>query len=154
MEKSVGYAGYIDSIRIVRFTLGGSSFGIPIEDVAFIEIMKNHITAISHAPEYIKGATLLYGMLIPIYDLASRFGYVEPKAEYLIVVETKRMKLGLPIDAGCDIDIIDVDHTSFYPVPVTMNPARNYFSSVILHQERIIGLIDVNRLLPEDELIF
>ena len=139
-------------MHIVRFALGGSSFGIPLEDVAFIEIMKDRVTTISHAPEYIKGAAMLYGMLIPIYDLASQFGYAAPKAAHLIVLETKRMKLGLPIDAGCDI--IEVDHTAFYPVPVTMNPARNYFSSVILYQERIIGLIDVNRLLPEEESVF
>ena len=139
-------------MHVVRFTLGGSSFGIPIENVAFIEIMKDRITPISHAPEYIKGAAMLYGMLIPIYDLASQFGYAAPQAAYLIVVETKRMKLGLPIDLGCDI--IDVDHTALYPVPATMNPARNYFSSVILYQERIIGLIDVNLLLPEEESIF
>lgn len=137
-------------MRVVTFTLSGDCFGIPIEDVVFIEVVKNEITKLHNAQEYIKGAVLINGMSIPVYDFVRQFGYAESETAhpYLIVIQTKRTKLGLAIGSRCKI--IDVDRTAFQPVPVTANPIQSCFKSILLYQEKLIGLINVERLLPQD----
>ena len=63
-------------------------------------------TALPHTPNFVRGVINLRGFVLPIIDLASRFGFppTEPTAQHVIIVtQIANRTVGLLVDAVSDI---------------------------------------------------
>lgn len=134
---------------IFAFEMNGDYFGIPIENLAYIEGRWENVEGEIGTPDYIEKIVFVNGALLPIYDLASKLGYDGQKGghEYVVSVNVKDMKFGFSLRGASEV--ITVDECGVYPVPAEIDAERSCLKNMVCHNGRVIGLIDVGRLIPK-----
>lgn len=139
-------------MHILTLTLDGNDFGIPLEDVEHIEEKAENMIAAPDAPGHIKGMASVRGAVIPVYDLALRFGCKEEMSRYLIIINASGIKLGL--EAHRVNGVINVKKEDILSFPALLCGAGSYiFKNVALsYKKKLIVLIDVNKLMTQQEI--
>ena len=112
-------------------------------------------TPLPHAPSYIRGMINLRGSVLAIVDLAVRLGHYsrEPTAaSVVVVIEMGDKVVGLLVDAVSDI--ITVTDEMRQNTPDTGDShSRAYVESLIMINERIIGIISLPSVMPQDSVL-
>jgi purine-binding chemotaxis protein CheW len=112
-------------------------------------------TPLPHAPPYIKGMINLRGTVLAIIDLAVRLGLSsrEPTAaSVVVVVEMGDKVVGLLVDAVSDIITVTDDMRQMTP-DTGEAVSRAYVESLIMINERIIGIISLASVMPHDPIL-
>ena len=108
-------------------------------------------TALPHSPSYVKGIINLRGSVLPIVDLAARFGLPasEPTGRHVIIVcQVGGQLVGLLVDAVSDI--LTVMNDKMQPTPdVASESAKAFVRGVMAIEDKMIRFIDLNAILPE-----
>lgn len=102
-------------------------------------------TPLPHAEKFMRGVINLRGSVLPIIDLSARlgFGLTTPEARHvIIVVRTGSQEVGLLVDAVCDILSVTDD---------MVQPTPNVARGILAVEGRMIGLIGLERILPDQE---
>ena len=87
--------------QIVSFRLGAEIYGVAIMHVQEI-ILIGPVTPMPSVPEYVRGLTNLRGHVIPIIDLAKRFGMEsspDTAASRIVVLNVSDKTIGVVVDA-------------------------------------------------------
>ena len=150
MENSSG--------KYLTFVLAKEEYGIPILKVR--EIIKLlEITSIPKTPGYIKGVINLRGKIIPIMDLRLKFGLEEKEYNErtcIVVVEITindtRKLMGLIVDTVSEVVNLTTDQIEPPPEYGYQN-SQAYLSGVGKVKERVILLLDIERILSQEESI-
>ena len=133
--------------QFITFTLDGQEYGIDIMVVREIKGW-SETTTIPNAPDYVRGVINLRGVIVPIFDLRSRFGMgrTSPSPTHVvIIVHTKGKTIGLLVDAVSDIITIQPD--AIRPVPEMGLPTDDRFlDGLVAHGDRMVTLISLNGL--------
>jgi purine-binding chemotaxis protein CheW len=112
-------------------------------------------TAIPQSPDYVRGVINLRGSVLPIVDLASRFGLKppEPTARHVIIIaQIGKQVIGLLVDAVSDI--LTVLSEKIQPTPdVASDVARSFVRGVLAIEGRMISLIDLDNVLPQAQIV-
>ena len=139
--------------QYLTFTLGAEEYGIEILKVQEIKGY-SAITHIPNAPPHVKGVMNLRGTVIPVVDLRRKFSMemVEfNKFSVIIVVMVGEKVAGLVVDAVSDV--LDIDSASVRPAPDFGSGADTRFiRGVASMGEKLVVLLDVDRLVTEEEL--
>jgi purine-binding chemotaxis protein CheW len=139
-------------LQLVTFTISSEEFGLDILKVQEI-IRTMEITRVPRAPEFVEGVINLRGKVIPIIDLRRRFG-LESKAHdshtRIIVVEINAMIVGFVVDSVSEVLRIP-SSTVEAPPPVVSGVDSEYISGVGKLEDRLLILIDLNKLLSDAE---
>ena len=151
MKEDVKKQG-TDLLQLVTFRIGEEEFGVDILLVQEI-IRKMNITRVPKAPDFVEGVINLRGKVIPIIDLRKRFG-LETK-EYdkntrFIVIEINDMIVGFVVDSVSEVLRIPSD-TVEPPPPVVSGLDSEYISGVGKLEDRLLILLDLDRLLSREE---
>ncbi|NNU16314.1 chemotaxis protein CheW [Parvularcula sp. ZS-1/3] len=108
-------------------------------------------TRIPHAPPYVRGVINLRGAVLPIIDLAARFGFDTTETSernVIIVAQIDGQLFGLLVDAVSDIMSITAD--DLQPTPnIGSEQARTFIKNVIAREEQMIRFIDLKQILPQ-----
>ena len=137
-------------MQLLIFTLGGDNFGIPLKEIGHIESRSDNITELPAASAYIKGITTIRGDVVPIYNLASRFGYTEKELKYSIIVNMEGMKL--IIEADSVKSVINTEEAEVLPLPLLLDGGSNYLKNIIMGKKKsLIILLDIKGLLSHEE---
>src|SRR5512142_1921162 len=95
----------MSEFQIVVAELGGERYGLPIE--AVYEIIRfQAITAVPQAPAFVEGVINLRGRIIPVVDLASRFGIAgaeRGRQSRIVVAGASGTRVGLIVDAVSEV---------------------------------------------------
>jgi purine-binding chemotaxis protein CheW len=140
-------------IQIVGFRVGRESFGLPIGVVHEI-VRPPQITAVPQAPEYVEGVINLRGRIVPVIDLRRRFG--EPAAantgkNRVVIVSSEGRLVGLMVDAASEV--LKLSETQIEAAPkVLAGDETNFVTGVAKHQDRLIILIDLKKIVQPGEL--
>lgn len=131
-------------VEFVTFFAGGQSFSIDITDVREIRRW-SPVTPLPHAPAEVLGVMNLRGSVIPIYDLAARFG-LAPTAEnprnVIVVAMHDNQVLGLLVEAVSEI--LSVPRSQIQETPdVRSDSARQSVTGVITVGEGMTRVIDL-----------
>lgn len=109
-------------------------------------------TRIPHAPPFVRGVINLRGAVLPIIDLAARFGFDQTETSernVIIVAQMDGQLFGLLVDAVSDIMTITMD--DLQPTPnVGSETARTFIKNVIAREEQMIRFIDLKQILPQE----
>ena len=109
-------------------------------------------TRIPHAPPFVRGVINLRGAVLPIIDLAARFGFNQTETSernVIIVAQMDGQLFGLLVDAVSDIMTITMD--DLQPTPnVGSETARTFIKNVIAREEQMIRFIDLKQILPQE----
>lgn len=148
MEKTAKETGKHQ--ELVAFRIGDQEFCVDIMSVREIRGWAP-ATPIPHAPRFVSGVINLRGAVLPIVDLAARFGLpsVEPTARHVIIVSQVGDRIaGLLVDAVSDI--LSMDAALIQPTPdVASEVARSFVRGVVAMEGRMISIITLDSVLPE-----
>jgi len=137
---------------LVVFRLQAEEFALPIASV--IEILRpSRLTRMPRAPYFVRGLMNLRGRVFPSLDLKRRLGLADspPDAKTrVMVVDFKGDPMGLLVDEVREV---------YRGVPADLSAApglargftAHYLSGVVSQCERMILLLDLERLFTVDE---
>lgn len=139
--------------KYLTFFLEKESYGIDISNV--IEIIGiQEITKLPDMPEFVKGIINLRGQTIPVMDLRLRFHL--PYQEYgprtcIIIVSIEDFQFGFIVDTVSEVLDIDEDNID-KPTTAKFSGKKKYISGIGKVQDKVIILLDISRIMSEDEL--
>ena len=139
--------------KYLTFGLGKEDYGIEIKYVTeIIGIQK--ITEVPDMPHFIKGVINLRGKIIPVMDVRLKFNMKEK--EYgertcIVVVNINDSSVGLVVDEVNEV--VDIPDNQIEPAPRTRKgESHKYVQGMGKIEEEVKILLDVNRLLNDDEM--
>jgi purine-binding chemotaxis protein CheW len=137
--------------KYLTFMLGDEEFGINIGYVTEI-IGIQAITFVPELPQFVKGIINLRGQIIPVIDVRLRFQKEEiayNDRTCIIVIQIRDLSIGFIVDsvAACD----QIPDSSIIPPPaVQKNYHQKYISGIGKIQDKIILILDCEKLVLED----
>lgn len=140
-------------LQLVTFSIGDEECGVNILKVQEI-IRTMEITKVPRAPDFVEGVINLRGKVIPIIDLRRRFGLssrIHDKNTRIIVIEINNVIVGFVVDAVSEVLRIPAT-TVEPPPPVVAGVDSDYISGVGKLQDRLLIMLDLDRLLSSDDL--
>ena len=143
--------------QYLTFSVTGELFGVAIVSIKEI-IEYRQTTVVPMMPEFMRGIINLRGRVVPVIDLAVRFG--RPRSEVtarscIVIVEAQQNgeqhDLGVVVDAVSAVaDIADAD---IEPAPsFGARLRREFITGMGKLNERFVILLDVSKVLSLDEL--
>jgi len=144
--------------QYLSFTLGGEEYGVDILRVQEIKGWEP-VRQLPDTPDYLKGVLDLRGEIVPIVDLRSRFKLA--RADYspttvtivlALRVEQGQQVIGIVVDGVSDV--LDVQEVEVRPAPELGVQVNNrYIVGMVNRGERMVVLLDADRLFHPDELV-
>lgn len=153
-----------DSVQYLTFLLGGESFGIGI--MAVKEIIEfGGVTDVPMMPESIRGVINLRGAVVPVMDLAARFGRpqsVPGKRTCIVIVELAtpdgQQVTGIVVDAVSAV--LDIPASEIEAAPSFGTRIRGDFIAgmgkvngkfvILLNVEQVLALDGLPDLAPAE----
>jgi purine-binding chemotaxis protein CheW len=139
--------------ELVAFRVDSQEYCVDIMSVREIRGW-TQATALPQAPEFVRGVINLRGSVLPIVDLAARFGLKppEPTARHVIIItQIGKQVIGLLVDAVSDI--LTVVSDKIQPTPdVASEIAKAFVRGVLAIEGRMISLIDLDHVLPATQV--
>jgi purine-binding chemotaxis protein CheW len=144
---------HIMPLEFLLFTLHTEEYGIDIQKVQEIRGY-DMVTRIANSPDYIKGVVNLRGVIVPIIDLRVKFNLGTPTYDEFTVVIILNLKgriTGMVVDSVSDVTTLSPEQLR--PVPeTTAGGESDYMIGIGVVDERMLILIDIERLLRADEI--
>jgi purine-binding chemotaxis protein CheW len=140
-------------IQLVGFHLDGDDYAIPITKIQEIILMKP-VTRVPQAPAFIEGLINLRGVVIPVINLRKRFGMPHRDVDdetRTIVLSLHDKTVGCIVDAVTRVMRLTGDQIQSAPTTV-LSVARNYISGLAKLDDRLLIVLDVEKLFDPAEL--
>ena len=138
-------------LQLVSFHIDGEEFGLDILRVQEI-IRIQELTRVPNSPDFVDGVINLRGKVIPVIALRKRFGLEElahDKQTRIVVIEVEGTVLGFIVDSVSEVLRIPADTVE--PPPRLGKVEREYVSGVGKLDNRLLILLDVDRLMSDAE---
>lgn len=138
--------------KYIVFKLGEQKYGINLGYISGIE-QEYHVISVPNAPGEIKGIINLRGEVIPVYSLRKRFGMdgrIDNKEKSLLVTKVADSVVGYEVDEVLMIEEMESDNILNMPA-VASNEQTAFMEKVLRLKEDIVIVIDVEKVLSEDE---
>ncbi|AHF68852.1 MULTISPECIES: chemotaxis protein CheW [Pseudomonas] len=148
------------SIQHLSFRVRDAAYALPIDLVREI-IEYDEVTSVPMMPAFIHGVINLRGNVVPVLDLAARFGFelTTPGKRTCIVIieltlEDLYQRIGLVVDA---VDaVLDIDPQQVVPAPpfgagirtdfIAGMARRDQTFTIILNIAQVLSLDDIRQL--------
>ncbi len=148
--------------KYLSFMLQGEEYGVRILKVREI-IALQAVTPLPRMPEYVRGVINLRGRIIPIADLRLKLGMQAPADSShtcIIVLEVEGAAEGEVCLTGCVVDtvseVLDIEAHQVEPPPRFGSSISNDYIlglGKIAEKQKVIALIDIDKVLSNDESI-
>lgn len=140
-------------VQLVTFTIDNEEYAVNIADV--IEIIRlPKVQPLPKSPDFMKGIINLRGTVVPIVDIRTRFNLQSVNDNALkrtIIVKVDEQKIGMIVDSVSKVIRINSDEIK-EPPQFTSVIGSEYIEGVIMLQERMIILLNVNRIFSKEEI--
>ena len=142
-----------NTTEVLSFRLGGEEYAISILKVQEIRGY-DAVTRIANTPEYLKGVVNLRGIIVPVIDMRIKFNI--GKATYdaftvVIVLNINHHTIGMVVDSVSDV--VTLTPEQIKPAPdLGATVSGEYLQGLGTVDERMLILLDIDRLLGSDEL--
>jgi purine-binding chemotaxis protein CheW len=134
-------------LEFVCFFAGGQSFSIDITNVREIRRW-SPVTPLPHAPSEVLGVMNLRGSVIPIYDLAARFGLpetIESARNVIMVATHEDQTVGLLVESVSEILSVARDQIQATP-DVRSETVRQNITGVITLEDGMTRVVDLGAI--------
>lgn len=144
----------VPQVQLVTFRVGGEEFGLDVFSVHEI-LSYQQPTPIPRAPAFVEGVLDVRGTLVPIVDLRRRFE--TPDVAYdedtrIVLVDFDGERLGLVVDSVTEV--LRAPETAVSPPPAYIRGlAAEFVRAIVRVGERLVVLMDLDRILSSDERI-
>jgi purine-binding chemotaxis protein CheW len=137
-------------LQFVTFKIGNEEYGINILKVQEINRMVD-ITPVPNSPHYIEGVMNLRGKVIPVINLRRMFGLDDKEWDNTsrIIVVDVGIILGMIVDSVSEV--LRIPSNVIDPPPsMTTNISSEHVKGIGKLDDRLLILIDIDRLFKED----
>ncbi len=138
--------------ELIAFRIGDQEFCVDIMSVREIRGW-TPATPLPRSPAYMKGVINLRGAVLPIVDLAARFGLptTEPTARHVIMVaHVGGRMVGLLVDAVSDI--VQMDGATLQATPdMASDEVKAFVKGLFALDGRMISLVELGWIIPDVE---
>jgi purine-binding chemotaxis protein CheW len=139
--------------QYVTFMIDARSYGIEITKVREIKGWSEP-TELPNAPQAMRGVLNLRGVIVPVFDLRTRFGQGETQAseEHVVIIVTLGDRLiGVLVDAVSDI--LTLEPGDVLPVPeMDAYADRRFLSGLVSQDDHLVALLRLEELFDIDDL--
>ncbi|MBN1882052.1 MAG: purine-binding chemotaxis protein CheW [Deltaproteobacteria bacterium] len=140
--------------QIILFRVGKEIYAIDIRKVERIADLQP-ITRVPRAPGFVRGIMNLAGSIITMIDVDKVLGLEdESQIDQVILLEHAGMNLGLVTGQTTDVLSVDEEFLSGDTMLRDENKGEIFVSSVFTEGDRIINLLDVDKLVHYVETSF
>jgi purine-binding chemotaxis protein CheW len=143
--------------QYLTFMLGGEVFAIGI--LAIKEIIEyGSLTVVPMMPDFVRGVINLRGAVVPVVDLAARFGRVpEPTTRRTCIVIVEMLADGERQDVGVVVDavnaVLEIGPEQIVPPPAFGARIRtDFIRGMGKVGGKFVIMLDVDRVLSMDDL--
>ena len=146
-----------DEAQYLTFLLGTEMFGIGILNIKEI-IEYGNLTSVPMMPDFIRGVINLRGAVVPVVDLAARFGRGTSsvtRRSCIVIIEAdsdgEKQDIGVVVDAVSEV--LEIPEAEIKPAPSFGAKIRpDFISGMGKVKEKFVILLDANKVLSVDEL--
>jgi len=139
--------------QLIVFNLGDEEYAADISQVREI-IRIGDITSMPDSPEFIKGVTNVRGEITVVIDLKARFFLPinnEVESKHIVITEQEKNLYGLMVDEVTEV--LRIPEKEIKPPPeLVTGTDRIYISGVLTLENRLMMLLDLTKVLSEEEL--
>ncbi|HZX33435.1 MAG TPA: chemotaxis protein CheW [Rhodocyclaceae bacterium] len=151
--------GPVEQHQYLTFALGEEMFGIGILFIREI-IEYGQVTEVPMTPPFIRGVINLRGAVVPVVDLAVRFGRPArevTKRSCIVIVEVETGKgwqeMGIVVDAVSEV--LEIPASEIEPAPEFGARIRiDFISGMGKVDGHFVVLLDIDRVLSLEEVAF
>lgn len=138
--------------QLVKFHIADEAFGIGIKQI--FQILKpQEVFKVPNTPPFIEGLINLRGKVMTVFNLRKRFNMPEKENDgdtKILVIRMDDYLLGFTVDSVSEI--VRVQHEDIVdPPPSLINFDRRFLSGVAKVGEKLILLLDLEKILTPDE---
>lgn len=150
--EAVGSVNSDQGREYVAFRMGDQEYCIDIMGVREIRGW-TPATPLPHSPSFMRGVINLRGAVLPIVDLACRFGLSKtdptPRS-VIIVVQIEKQVVGLLVDAVSDI--LTVSDRAMQPTPdIASEIVKQFVRGIHALDGRMISMVTLTSILAQSE---
>lgn len=143
-------------IQLVSFNLDQEEYGVDVLKVREI-IRMPIVTRVPNTPHYVEGVINLRGKVIPIISMRKKFGLMEIDADKqtrIMVMDVSGDLMGFIVDAVSEVIRISGSEIQPSPAVVASGIDQECIAGVINQAERLLVLLDLERMFSKDEKSF
>ena len=138
--------------QCVTFRLDDEIYGINVMLVQ--EVLRvTDIAPVPGAPEYVIGIINLRGNVVTVIDTRMRFGLSSREmddATRIVIIETEKQTVGMVVDSVSEV--VDIYSNEIESAPnVGNDETARYIEGVVSRGDNLLILVDLNKLLNDDE---
>lgn len=157
-KAAEGDSALLQQQQFLTFMLSGETYAIGILHIKEI-IEYGQVTAVPMMPEFIRGVINLRGRVVPVVDLAARFGQKATavgKRTCIVILEIEadrdeRQDIGVVVDAVNEV--LEIPQEEVEPAPAFGAKIRTEFiQGMGKVNGRFVIILNVNRVLSVEEL--
>ncbi|PLW80429.1 chemotaxis protein CheW [Candidatus Woesearchaeota archaeon] len=137
--------------QLIIFKLGEEEFGVSIQDVREI-ITVPEITKIPDVEDYVLGIINLRDKIISIIDIEKKLKLLpdmNTKEKRIIIVDIQGEEIGILVDSCNQVLHLDKKNIDDAPETIVKKIGANFIKGVGKVQERLIILLDMEKLLGD-----
>ncbi|MEI7669257.1 MAG: chemotaxis protein CheW [Pseudomonadota bacterium] len=133
--------------QLLTFTVEKEEYGVDIMTVREIKGW-TETTRLPTAPDFMRGVMNLRGLIIPIFDLRTRFnrGLTEATPKHVVIIlAISNRNIGILVDTVSDI--LDVNSDQIKPAPtVDTQVDEAFISGLISLENRMVVILNITQL--------
>ena len=140
--------------QYLTFTINDNEYAVDIMKVMEIRGWTK-TTTIPNSPDFMLGVINLRGLVIPIFDMKTRFSLGKTDAtekHVVIVLSVGTRTIGILVDAVSDILTITDSEIKLNPSSGDTEIDDQYVSGLISHEEKMVILLDVDFLFDKADI--
>lgn len=141
-----------DVLQWVTFKLDSETYGINVMQVQ--EVLRySEIAPVPGAPEYVIGIINLRGNVVTVIDTRSRFGLSSAEITdntRVVIIESEKQVIGILVDSVTEVVYLKNSEIDLAP-NVGNEESAKYIQGVSNRDDNLLILVDLNRLLSDDE---
>jgi purine-binding chemotaxis protein CheW len=141
-------------LQWVTFRLDNETYGINVMQVQ--EVLRvTEIAPVPGAPDYVMGIINLRGNVVTVLDTRKRFGLPSTEmddATRIVIIESEKYVVGILVDSVAEVVELRASAVESSP-SVGNDESSKYIEGVANHDNELLILVDINKLLSDDEWI-
>lgn len=142
-----------ETLQVVVFRVGDATYGLDIATVQEIDRVQT-VTKVPQALSFVEGVIHVRGAIIPIVDLARRFGLeasVADRQTRVIIASLRGQSVGFVVSAVTEVASLPVKSIGAAP-PLTFDRAMKFITGMARVGETLISILSIDQLLSTEEI--
>ena len=139
--------------KMLIFRLGEECYSAYISEIERI-LEYTEAVQIPDAPSFVEGVINYEEHVIPVINLCKKFNLdccnKECKDFKIIVVKRESRKFGVIVNSVCEVSSVSDEMVEKVPT-ITLSENHNYIKGLVKSDEKIIILLDMERLLSKED---